>query len=161
MPEDEFRVDVSSTALRVKECTLPDPAAIDLFSGRVKTVPASLANQKSTPENDIAICDWIQRQDLDIAYLGRGEFYYSGQDIKTLTGDEWNDFSPTQLAASLRPTGKDVPAKFEDKVPFAHTYGFKTRAGRLVLLQLIDHPVKQGGVKIRYKLAGEMSSKQP
>ncbi len=137
----------------VMERVVPSFTAIELHSGRVKSVPASLSNLKSSPEKDVAICDWIQRQGLDIAYLGQGTFYNSGQDMKILTREEWNDFSPAQLAASLHPNGKEVGGKAEDKIPFAYTYGFKTRDGRLGLLQITDYTDKQAGMKIRYKLA--------
>ena len=75
--------------------------------------------------------------------------------------DDWNTFSPVQLAESLHPTGKLLPVKFMDVDPFSDIYGFKTRDGKLGLLQITAYTDNPAGVKIRYRLAQVDREQQP
>ncbi len=131
-------------------------AAIDLDASRVKTLPDFLTKKTSNNEYEAAIFAWMERAGVDFTYLGDEGFYGLTMDMITLNRDNWENYSPDSLAKSLRGISEDLRVKFGDSRPLNnpinYTYGFKTRAGKLGLLQITGFTDNPRGVKIRYKL---------
>jgi len=140
------------------ERELTNLTAVDLASGRLDSLPQTIAEQNRGPEKDSAATGWMEHAGMDFAYVGEYDgFYGMTRDMTTLGRDSWENYSPEQLAESLRDSGQDVGEKFGDSSPLNNptnfTYGFKTREGSLGLLQITGFSDNPDVARIRYKLA--------
>jgi hypothetical protein len=74
----------------------------------------------------------------------------------TLPRENWDDYSPDQLAENLHSSGQVEAARFGDSSPLNnptnYTYGFKTREDALGLLQITGFTENPPAALIRYKL---------
>jgi predicted Ser/Thr protein kinase len=139
------------------ERELTNLTAVNLASGQLETLPQTIAEQNRGPEKDSATSGWMEHAGMDFAYVGEYDgFYGMTRDMTTLERNSWENYSPEQLAESLRDSGQDVGERFGDSSPLNnptnYTYGFKTREGRLGLLQITGFTDNPSVAKIRYKL---------
>jgi predicted Ser/Thr protein kinase len=147
----------------VKEWDLTNLATINLASGQVQSLPQSVTGQERGPQKDSNAYAWMEKAGADFAYLGAYDgFYGVTHALVTLPRKSWDTYSSDQLAASFDnndDTSQDVATRFGDASPLNnptnYIYGFKTRAGRLGLLQVTGLSENPSAVKIRYKLVQE------
>ena len=141
----------------VTDCELTNFAAIKLSSGAQQTLPTSVTEMNRGPEKDAAAGGWLASADLDIAFIGAYDgFYTMTRDMATLPRDSWEQATPASVAEVLHDNGQDVAARFGDASrpnnPTNYTYTFKTRDGFVGLLQVVGFNETPPGVKIHYKL---------
>ena len=139
------------------ERKLTNLTAVNLVSGLLESLPQTVTEQNRGPEKDSAASGWMENAGMDIAYVGEYDgFYGMTRDMTTLERNSWENYSPEQLAESLRDSGQDVGEKFGDSSrlnnPTNYTYGFKTREGSLGLLQITGFTDNPSVAMIRYKL---------
>ena len=140
----------------VSEHTLTNLLAIKVASAEVQSLPPNMADMNRGPEKDSAVCDWLERADKDFAFVSAYDgFYGMTRDMTTLKREDWETATPQSIGASLHDSANDVAARFGDASrlnnPTNFTYGFKTRAGLVGLLQITGYTENPSGVKIRYK----------
>jgi len=140
----------------VTEQELTNLSAIKVASAEVQSLPPAVAEMNRGPEKDSALCAWLESVDMDFAFVSAYDGFYSMiRDMTTLKREDWEAASPKSIGGSLRDTGHDVAARFGDASllnnPTNFTYGFKTRAGLIGLLQITGYTEDPSGVKMRYK----------
>jgi len=140
------------------ERELTNFAAINLASGRQDSLPPSVTEMDRGPEKDSAAGDWMEKADMNFAFIGAYDgFYGMTRDMTTLKRDSWDEATPESMDSLLHDTGQDVAAKFGDASrlnnPTNCTYAFKTRDGLAGLMQIAGFTGNPPGVKMRYKLA--------
>ena len=141
----------------VTDCELTNFAAIKLSSGTQQSLPTSVTEMNRGPEKDSAVGDWLAHADLDIAFIGAYDgFYTMTRDMATMPRGSWEQATPASVAEALHDNGQDVAARFGDASwlnnPTNYTYTFKTRDGFVGLLQVVGFNETPPGVKLRYKL---------
>ena len=141
----------------VMERELTNFAAINLASGQAASLPESVTEQNRGPEKDSAACAWMERSNMNLAYISEYDgFYGMTRDMATLKREDWDNTSPDSLAGLLHDTGQDVGTRFGESSrldnPTNNTYGFKTRDGGLGLLQVTGFNENPAIARIRYKL---------
>jgi hypothetical protein len=139
------------------ELTLTNLAAVNLASGEQKTISPYLAEQ-ITGEKGKIIHDWMQRADVDLGFID-GLACGALAGVATWKSQIWDGADPAALAEALAIPGQDLSNRVDVFSRFAgapltnFAYGFKTRGGRMGLLEFVsfvnDSPQS---AKIRYKL---------
>jgi hypothetical protein len=133
--------------------------AIHLTSGQMATLPNFATGQNRIGASESAILAWMDQERADFAYLGGEAFFGMTLNMVTLRRNDWNNFSPELLQESLQGASTDPLVKFGDSSlmnnPLNCTYGFKSREGRLGLLQVTGFTSNPPGARIRYKLVEE------
>jgi predicted Ser/Thr protein kinase len=147
----------------VIERIITNQAALGLESGGLTAMPESLLRQNSPAENEAAAFGWMERASAQIAYLRQDHNAFFGLMLNAvaLVRNDWDRYLPEDLAESLRSSSKDLRIKFGDNDPTNYTYGFKTPAGRLCLLQVVGFTENQRGVRIRYKWVQNAPASKP
>jgi predicted Ser/Thr protein kinase len=141
----------------VVDQVLTNLSAINLASGKMESLPASVTEQNRGPDKDTAACAWMEHDSMDFAYVGDYDGFYSmTRDLDTLKRDDWDSASPESVGTALQDSGQDVAAKFGEasrlENPTNYTFGFRTRDGSVGLLQFIGYTDNPRGAQIRYKL---------
>ncbi len=157
----------------VTEQTLTNLSAIQIESGRIEPLPESFGQMKPGPETDSAIASWMENTNVDFSFITADSgFYGMTRDMVTLKRDVWDAATPESLRSLLLDTGHDTAARFGNASalnPFGErpanspkdfTYGFKTRAGVIGLLQVTAFTDQPRGVTIRYKLFQPATNKE-
>ena len=140
----------------VTEQELTNLSAINVASGEVQSLPPAVAEMNRGPEKDSAMCDWLESTNMDFAFVSAYDGFYSMvRDMTALRREDWETATPQSIGGSLRDTTNDIAARFGDDSrlnnPTNFTYGFKTRAGLIGLLQITGYTENPSGVKMRYK----------
>jgi predicted Ser/Thr protein kinase/uncharacterized membrane protein len=140
----------------VTEQELGNLSTIKVDSTNVQSLPPAMAEMNRGPERDSAMTDWLESADRDFAFVSAYDGFYSMvRDMITLKREDWETATPQSIGASLRDMGHDIPARFGDAGPLNNptnfTYGFRTRAGLIGLLQITGYAENPPGVKMRYK----------
>jgi predicted Ser/Thr protein kinase len=140
----------------VIEQELTNLSAFKVGSTNVELLPSNVAEMNRGPEKDSAACDWLESTDNDFAFVSAYDGFYSmTRDMTTLKREDWETATPQSLGSSLRDTTNDVAARFGDTSLLGNatncTFGFKTRAGLIGLLQITGYTENPSGVKMRYK----------
>ena len=140
----------------VTEQELTNLSAIKVGSEGLQSLPQTVAEMNRGPEKDSAVCDWLESADKDFAFVSAYDGFYSmTRDMTTLKREDWDTATPQSIGDSLRQTTNDIAARFGDASrlnnPTNLTYGFKTRAGLIGLLQITGFTEDPPGVKMRYK----------
>jgi predicted Ser/Thr protein kinase len=141
----------------VMERELTNFVAINLASGQAASLPEAVTGQNRGPEKDSAACAWLERANMDFAYVSEYDgFYGMTRAMATLKQEDWDNTSPDSLAGLLHDTGQDVGTRFGESSrldnPTNNTYGFKTRDGGVGLLQVTGFNENPPVARIRYKL---------
>jgi hypothetical protein len=142
----------------VNEQELTNLSAINVATADVQSLPATVAEMNRGPEKDSAVSDWLEGTNMDFAFISAYDGFYSmTRDFTPLKRDEWDTATPQSIGSSLHDTGQDIAVRFGDASrlnnPTNFTYGFKTRAGLIGLLQITGYFTEPpSGVNLRYKV---------
>jgi predicted Ser/Thr protein kinase len=142
---------------------LTNLAAVNLASGQTRPLPDSVTDLIRGPEKDSATASWMESVDVDFAFLGSYDGFYSmTRDLVALKRDEFDTYAPHQLKEALHDKGQDFGARFGDSSPLNnptnYTYGFKTRAGAFGVLQIVGFTDNPTTTTLRYKLVQESTN---
>lgn len=138
------------------EQELTNLSAINVATAEVQSLPPAVAEMNRGPEKDSAVTDWLESAGMDFAFVSAYDGFYSmTRHMTPLKREDWETAMPQSIGGSLRDTTNDVAARFGDASllnnPTNFTYGFKTRAGLIGLLQITGYTENPPGVKLRYK----------
>ncbi|MFO1488587.1 MAG: protein kinase [Verrucomicrobiota bacterium] len=146
----------------VVERELTNGGIVDFDSGKLAMeLPDSVTEPSSLVENVLSAFDWMQREGFDLACLENDGTFSVGMKLKTLTVDDWNHWSATQLAASITTAGSaTLQTKLHFNTNAPAIFGFQTREGGVGILQISAYTEKPRAVKIRYKLVQQTTNTQ-